>query len=171
MKKIISTLAIFICALIPAVMFTSCLDNDDEGKNQILTSNFVTYEGMRGGKPVFTYVNTKTQATVTLTGDLTDLKNVNEGDRCFLTNNLPETVLPVLTSICVQCMSTAIISICSLLPISAISLNSKSPTCPNPSRPAQPRSILFSMPRPMMPHATSMCPHRSTSLQSGIILM
>ena len=89
MKKIISTLAIFICALIPAVMFTSCLDNDDEGKNQILTSNFVTYEGMRGGKPVFTYVNPKTQANVTLTGDLTDLKNVNEGDRCFLTYYLP----------------------------------------------------------------------------------
>lgn len=89
MKKIISTFAIFICALIPAVMFTSCLDNDDEGKNQILTNNFVTYEGMIGGKPVFTYINPKTQATVTLTGDLIDLKNVNEGDRCFLTYYLP----------------------------------------------------------------------------------
>ena len=89
MKKIFSTLTIIFCAILPAVMFTSCLDNDDDGQNQVLTSNFVSYEGMMGGKPVFSYVNPKTNAPVTLTGDLTKLENVNTGDRCYMTYYLP----------------------------------------------------------------------------------
>lgn len=92
MKSIYRFFTIIFCALLPAVMFTSCVDNDDDGENQILASNFVTYEGMTGGRPVFTYTNPANNNTVTLTGDLTNLTNVQTGDRCFLTYYLPSGV-------------------------------------------------------------------------------
>ncbi len=89
MKKIFKTLTIIFCAVIPAVMLTSCLDNDDDGQNQILTSNFVSYEGMRGSNPVFSYTNPRTNVPVMLTGDLNNLPTMSEGDRCYMTYYLP----------------------------------------------------------------------------------
>lgn len=89
MKKIFRTLTIIFCAVIPAMMLTSCLGDSDDGQNQILTSNFVSYEGMRGSNPVFSYTNPKTNVPVMLTGDLTNLPTMVEGDRCYMSYYLP----------------------------------------------------------------------------------